>query len=157
MGRSRTEYYRLMGWTFRRSRSSTGVVQTYLSTTYGFERITPHLYKRLRICSTRRNSTCDEALNLARKERFERNKKNSSQTPPRLFKPGDKVYLSYPRGRLRPLHGSTKLSRVNDGPFTVLGDMFQGLVYNLKHDRKKDRRVSFCRAYDPGRRNGFGR
>ena len=35
-----------------------------------------------------------EALNLARKERFERNKKNSSQTPPRLFKPGDKVYLS---------------------------------------------------------------
>ena len=78
-----------------------------------------------------------EALNLARKERFERNKKNSSQTPPRLFKPGDKVYLSYPRGRFRPLHGSTKLSRVNDGPFTVLGDMFQGLVYNLKHDRKK--------------------
>ena len=78
-----------------------------------------------------------EALNLARKERFERNKKNSSQTPPRLFKPDDKVYLSYPRGRFRPLHGSTKLSRVNDGPFTVLGDMFQGLVYNLKHDRKK--------------------
>ena len=36
-----------------------------------------------------------EALNLARKERFERNKKNS-QTPPRLFKPGNKVYLSYP-------------------------------------------------------------
>ena len=31
---SRTEYYRLMGWTFRRSRSSTGVVQTYLSTTF---------------------------------------------------------------------------------------------------------------------------
>ena len=30
-----------------------------------------------------------------------------------------------------------KLSRVNDGPFAVLGDMFQGLVYNLKHDRKK--------------------
>ena len=69
-----------------------------------------------------------EALNLARKER---------QIPPKLFKPGDKVYLSYPRGRFRPLHGSTKLSRVNDGPFTVLSDMFQGLVYNLKHDRKK--------------------
>ena len=35
-----------------------------------------------------------EALNLARKERFERNKKNSSQTPPKLFKPGDEVYLT---------------------------------------------------------------
>ena len=33
-----------------------------------------------------------EALNLARKERFERNKKNCSQTPPRQFKPGDKVF-----------------------------------------------------------------
>jgi hypothetical protein len=26
---------------------------------------------------------------------------------------------------------------MNDGPYTVLGDMFHGLVYNLKHDRKK--------------------
>ena len=31
-----------------------------------------------------------EALNLARKERFERHTKNTSQIPPMLFKPGDK-------------------------------------------------------------------
>ena len=70
---SRTEYYRLMGWTFHRSRSSTGVVPTYLSTTFCFERITsqsttcyfekitPHLYKRLKntwTCYTKLNSTC---------------------------------------------------------------------------------------------------
>ena len=58
---SRTEYYRSMGWTFRRSRSSTGVVQTYLSTTFYFERITPHRYKHLKntwTCCMKLNSTC---------------------------------------------------------------------------------------------------
>ena len=53
--------HRLMGWTFRRSRSSTGVVQTYLSTTFCFERITSHRYKRLKntwTCYTKLNSTC---------------------------------------------------------------------------------------------------
>ena len=57
-----------------------------------------------------------EALNLARKERFERNKKNSSQTPPRQFKPGDKVYLRYQEGvgdhcKARPSNHVSMLGR----------------------------------------------
>ena len=47
--------------TFRRSRSSTDVVQTYLSTTFCFERSTPHLYKHLKntwTCYMKLNSTC---------------------------------------------------------------------------------------------------
>lgn len=87
-----------------------------------------------------------EAIEQTRKDRFERNKRNSPQKPPMKFKVGDKVYLSYPPGRWRPLHGSTKLSRVNDGPFTVMEELYNGLVYNVKHDRKKtEEKVSVTR------------
>jgi hypothetical protein len=90
-----------------------------------------------------------DALNIARQQRFERNKKNSFQKPPRIFKPGDKVYLTFPRGRFKKPGESVKFVRKNDGPYTVLSDRYQGLVYNLKHDKKNTEHLASVQRMIP--------
>jgi len=47
---------------------------------------------------------------------------------------GDKVYLHYPKGRFRPIGGSVKFAKTNDGPYTITGVHTEGLVYKVRHD-----------------------
>ena len=70
-----------------------------------------------------------------RAERFERNKKaaGADKGIPE-YKVGEKVYLKFPKGRFRPVGGSTKLAKVNDGPYTVRERLLDGLVYTVEHD-----------------------
>jgi hypothetical protein len=66
-----------------------------------------------------------EVLQKARRERFERNKRNhGAHKGIPMYEIGDKVYLSFPKGHFRPLGKSTKLSPINDGPYTVLGEAY---------------------------------
>jgi len=70
-----------------------------------------------------------------RAERFERN--NKAAGPDKgipEYKVGEKVYLKFPKGRFRPVGGSTKLAKVNDGPYTVRERLLDGLVYTVEHD-----------------------
>ena len=90
-----------------------------------------------------------DALNIARQQRFERNKRNSFQKPPMTFKPGDKVYLTFPRGRFKKPGQSVKFVRKNDGPYTVLSDKYQGIVYNLKHDKRKTEHLASVQRMIP--------
>jgi hypothetical protein len=77
-----------------------------------------------------------EVLQKARRERFERNKRNhGAHKGIPMYEIGDKVYLSFPKGHFRPLGKSTKLSPINDGPYTVLEKRMDGLVYQVQHDR----------------------
>jgi hypothetical protein len=77
-----------------------------------------------------------EVLQNARQARFNRNKKNDGlhKGIPK-YDVGDRVYVSFPKGRFRPLGKSTKLSPLNDGPYTILEKLRDGLVYSLKHER----------------------
>jgi hypothetical protein len=77
-----------------------------------------------------------EAVQKERKDRFDRNKRAAGEHKTnRTYKVGDKVYLSFPKGRFRKAGDSMKLSHRNDGPYTVLEEIQGGLVYRLKHDR----------------------
>jgi hypothetical protein len=77
------------------------------------------------------------AVQRERQERFNRNKRNAGEHKVnRSFNVGDKVYLSFPKGRFRPPGGSTKLAHRNDGPYTVLEKIQDGLVYKVQHDAK---------------------
>ena len=92
------------------------------------------------------------AIERNRAEQFERNKRNStSQAKPREFKIGEKIYLNYPKGRWSPIGGSTKLSPVHDGPFTVLERLCDGLVYRVQHDILKN---EYRASYDSSRTDG---
>lgn len=77
------------------------------------------------------------AIQQMRQQRFDRNKRAAGEhkTVP-SYEVGEKVYLDFPKGRFRPLGGSTKLSPFNDGPYTVLEKMSDGLIYKVQHDRK---------------------
>ena len=44
------------------------------------------------------------------------------------------MYLKFPKGPFRPVGGSTKLAKVNDGPYTVRERLLDGLVYTVEHD-----------------------
>ena len=76
----------------------------------------------------------NERVREKRRERFERNRKAMADKTRLEFAPGDKIYLSFPKGRFRPKGGSTKLSRRNDGPYTVLERKCNGLVYSVQND-----------------------
>ena len=78
-----------------------------------------------------------KAMYEARKDRFDRNKRaaGANHKVP-VYAVGEKIYLDFPKGRFRPLGGSTKLSPLNDGPYTVLEKLCNGLVYKVQHDRK---------------------
>jgi hypothetical protein len=77
-----------------------------------------------------------EVLQKARRDRFERNKRNhGAHKGIPTYTVGEKVYLSFPKGHFRPLGKSTKLSPVNDGPYTIMEKMIDGLVYRVQHDR----------------------
>ena len=76
-----------------------------------------------------------ERVRKLRAERFERNKKAAGiDKPIPEYKVGEKAYLKFHQGRFRPIGGSTKLSKVNDGPYTVVKRLFDGLVYTVEHD-----------------------
>jgi hypothetical protein len=77
------------------------------------------------------------AVQRERQERFNRNKRAAGEhIKNRTYKVGDKVYLAFPKGRFRPPGGFTKLAPRNDGPYTVLESMQDGLVYRVQHDTK---------------------
>ena len=77
------------------------------------------------------------AVKGERQERFNRNKKAAGQHKKnKNFEVGDKVYLSFPKGRFRISGGSTKLAPRNDGPYTVIEKLQDGLVYKVQHDAK---------------------
>ena len=72
-----------------------------------------------------------------RADRFSRNQKSDGNIENRRFYTNDKVYIAYPKGRFRPIGGATKLARLNDGPYTVLGtfdDSRADLVWRVRHD-----------------------
>ena len=76
-----------------------------------------------------------KAVQRERKERFDRNKRGAGEHKKnKTYNIGDKVYLTFPPGRFTPIGGSKKLSPRNDGPYTVLEDLLDGLVYRVKHD-----------------------
>ena len=78
-----------------------------------------------------------EVITRTRKERFERNKKAAGlHKGIPIYNIDDKVYLSFAKGHFRPLGGTTKLSPLNDGPYTVVEKLLDGLVYKVQHDRK---------------------
>jgi hypothetical protein len=75
------------------------------------------------------------AMQRERSARFVRNKRASGQNKVnRTYEVGDKVYLTFPKGRFRQVGGSTKLAPRNDGPYTVLERIQDGLVYSVQHD-----------------------
>ena len=61
-----------------------------------------------------------KAMYEARKDRFDRNKRaaGANHKVP-VYAVGEKIYLDFPKGRFRPLGGSTKLSPLSDGPYTL--------------------------------------
>src|SRR3954451_22633518 len=71
-------------------------------------------------------------LHNERQKRFDRNKRAEGQLRglPK-YDIGDKLYVQFPKGRFRPLGKSTKLSPLNNGPYTVLEKLRDGLVYSL--------------------------
>ena len=74
-----------------------------------------------------------EVITRSRKERFERNKKAAGlHKGIPIYDVDDKVYLSFPKGHFRPLGGTTKLSPLNGGPYTVVEKLLDGLftTYN---------------------------
>ena len=78
-----------------------------------------------------------EVVQKARKDRFDRNKRAAGiRKGIPVYQVGDKIYLKFPKGRFRPIGGSTKLSPVNDGPYTVQERLQDGLVYKVQHDSK---------------------
>lgn len=78
--------------------------------------------------------TTNTAIRQARRERFDRNRRTMLGKKRLEFDVGDKVYLSFPKGRFRPLGGVTKFSKRNDGPYTVLERRCEGLVYKIQND-----------------------
>ena len=75
------------------------------------------------------------SLQKERQNRFDRNKRAAGEHKlNRTYKVGEKIYLTFPKGKFRPVGGSTKLSHRNDGPYTVLEEIQGGLVYRVKHD-----------------------
>jgi hypothetical protein len=72
-----------------------------------------------------------------RKARFERNQKSMEHVSKIEYKPGQKVYINFPKGRFRPIGGATKFSDVNKGPYTVKEKLCHGLVYKVEHDESK--------------------
>ena len=74
------------------------------------------------------------AIREARKQRFERNQRQDGDIRNHEFSRGDKVYLHFPKGRFRPVGGSTKFSKVNDGPYTVVLPREDDLICKVRHD-----------------------
>ena len=74
------------------------------------------------------------AIREARKQRFERNQRQDGDIRNHEFSRGDKVYLHFPKGRFRPVGGSTKFSKVNDGPYTVVEVREDDLICKVRHD-----------------------
>jgi len=73
-------------------------------------------------------------VHQARLERFNRNQKADGPAPKLPHYPiGTSVYLSFPKGRFRPVGGSTKFSDVNKGPYSILEIKPGGLVYTVQH------------------------
>lgn len=79
-----------------------------------------------------------EVLERTRKERFERNRRVAGEhkgVP--VYEVGDKVFLNFPKGKFRLASGAIKLAPRNNGPYTILEKLCNGLVYKLKHDVTK--------------------
>jgi len=74
------------------------------------------------------------AIRQARLDRFTKNQRQDGDIKNRQYVVGDKVYLHYPKGRFRPIGGSVKFAKTNDGPYTITGVRTEGLVYKVRHD-----------------------
>jgi len=85
---------------------------------------------------TKARETLYPFVHEQRRKRFERNKRADGTigTEHRMphYPVGSTVYLHFPKGRFRPLGGSTKFSDVNGGPYTVLEIRNLGMVYSSR-------------------------
>jgi transposase InsO family protein len=74
------------------------------------------------------------AIHKQRLQRFLRNQRADGPVRKLPHYPiGTRVYLSFPKGRFRPIGGTTKFSDVNGGPYEVLEIKMDGLVYSVQH------------------------
>lgn len=74
------------------------------------------------------------AVHIQRQQRFLRNRRADGPVRKLPHYPiGTRVYLSFPKGRFRPIGGTTKFSDVNGGPYEVLEIKMDGLLYSVQH------------------------
>jgi hypothetical protein len=75
------------------------------------------------------------AIRQEKTDRHRQNQQSDRDIKNKKFSVGQKVYLHFPKGRFRPIDGVTKFSKVNDGPYTILDQRSNGLVFRVRNDR----------------------
>jgi hypothetical protein len=75
------------------------------------------------------------AIRQEKTDRHRQNQQSDRDIKNKKFSVGQNVYLHFPKGRFRPIDGVTKFSKVNDGPYTILDQRSNGLVFRVRNDR----------------------